>query len=145
MFFRNRYFDGVKKHVEKLLLEHLDMADANEAMVMLVVYNKMQQDAGLINLREIQKGYRKLGLTLDEAALCLIDGTVSQMKLALQVGKPDEELKRSLTCVISLLEKVIDKSFSLRSARFLPRNGQAAQRAEESGLDKFFKDTSPSA
>jgi hypothetical protein len=145
MFFRNNYFNGVKKHAEKLLFEHLNPADANEAMVMLVVYNRMQQDAGLINLKEISKGYRKLGLTFDEAALALIDGTVTQMKLALSVGKPDKELEQSLTRVVGLLEIVIDKEFSRRPIRFLPRNGETARRAEESGLDKFVKDTSPPA
>jgi len=145
MFFRNRYLNGVKQHAEKLLFEHLKPADANEAMVLLVVYNRVQQDAGLINLQKISKGYRKLGLTFEEAALSLIDGTVTQMKLALSVGKPDKELEQSLTRVVGFLETVIDKAFAQKPSRFLPRNGEAARRAEESGLDRFFKDTSPTA
>jgi hypothetical protein len=111
--------------------------------VTLVVFNRMQQDAGFINLRQLQKGYRKLGLTLDEAALSLIDGTVTQMKLGLDVSKPEPEFKETLSRVVGSLETVIDKAFLKYSGRIFPRNGQAAQRAEASGLDKFLKDTIP--
>jgi hypothetical protein len=87
-----------------------------------------------LDLKAIFKQYRKIGFSVDDAAISLIDGTVSALKEASkrhdtkEAGRP-----------IALLEALIDSAVRLPT-KLLPRNGKFANAAEKSGFAKFFKE-----
>jgi hypothetical protein len=84
--------------------------------------------------KAIFKQYRKIGFSVDEAAISVIDGTVSALKEAAKRHDAEEAGRP-----IALLEALIDSAVRLPT-RILPRNGKFADAAEKSGFSKFFKE-----
>lgn len=135
MFFRDsRYAKKVINRVYTLLSEFLDGTDRVECAVFFRTFDEFAGENLQIDAKAICKAYRKHGLSIDDAALSYIDGTVSAIKKLPSYGS-----KKPLNKAVEQLETVIDGVMLKRPGRIAPRNGRFGDAMEDPTLSKYLK------
>ncbi len=139
MRFRKDYKKQMFDSIIKLLDKNLERERAAEAKLVFVSFNRALIDAKIIDLDNIAQLFKKHGYSYDEAALAMIDTTITQMRVHIS-NNPNGEVNEQLERAIADYEQVIDSVMERTPGRILPRNGQFAKLAEKYGMDKFFKE-----
>ena len=136
-FIKNRIYETkILMRTEELCLRILGKDDGGYAMDIFTMAMKKLKHLG--NLSTLMSLYRRSGQSIDESALCLLDGAVTQIKQVVREKQLSADITESLNKGTDFLEKVIDRIMYESPGKFLPRNGHFAQAAKQTGLDKFF-------
>jgi hypothetical protein len=136
VFFSSRvYGNRAIFRVEKLVGEFLKDEDFRTCMEVFATVNSTLSEEKALDVKAIFRTYRKSGLSIDDAALSFLDGTITTLK-KLAARRPSPESDRA----ISLMESVVDGVMFKRPGRILPRNGRFAKAAEAAGLAAFLKE-----
>jgi len=143
VFFLNRiYGNRVVLRVQAIISSVLQTPESDECIATFGVVNASLIGSGQLNLKKTIQAYRKAGLSIDEAALSMIDGTVTTLKDLIS-SKPREECN-DIVRLITMLERVLDEVvyFRMAGGRVAPRNGAFSELSKEYGQDMFPSDRS---